>query len=162
MPFYVDQSSNTICYAGNSFALPNTVQEAVNIDFLVTAPLKIHYNLYDLVDTLAVPISTTASISTPQVITKPSVSTDDEHNPHPTSVRSKFSLVDFSSFFLFVIVILMVVRKPYSFFFVFLFFFSVSTMITMPIHLHPPLPPVLLRIPSLHHFRCPCLLSQMI
>ena len=119
MPFYVDQSSNTICYAGNSFALPNTVtQEAFNIDFLVTAPLKIHYNVYDLVDSLAVPISTTTRISTPQVITSttngfvtstPSVSVDDEHNPHPPSVRLNFSLLDFSSFVLVAVVVMLLV-----------------------------------------------------
>ena len=105
MPFYVDQPSNTICYAGNSFALPNAVtQEAFNIDFLVTAPLKIHYNVYDFIDTLAAPTTTTPTTSTPQVITTtgttakkdktattPSISVDDEHNPHPT-VRSAFPL----------------------------------------------------------------------
>ena len=115
MPFYVDQSSNTICYAGNSFVLPNTVtQEAFNIDFLVTAPLKIHYNVYDLVDSLAVPISTTTTtISTPQVINSttstPSVSVDDEHNPHPPSVRSTFSLLDYCSFFLVAVAVVVVI-----------------------------------------------------
>ena len=105
MPFYVDQPSDTICYAGNSFALPNTVtQEAFNIDFLVIAPLKIHYNVYDLVDSLAASTSTAPTTATPQVITTtsttaaakgsitstPSISVDDEHTPHPPSVRSAF------------------------------------------------------------------------